>query len=354
MRYLLAFLTFVAARAARQPRRAADLEQEAAVTHRRSIHSPPTSAKEGFPMHVTRRHIVIAVVAAFALFAGAAGGSVATHTLTKRAAKQQRMIRACQNLYNGLLRIPRVGGRCWVGERQLTWNVRGRTGLQGGAGRKGARGALGRTGAAGAPGALGPGGARGLDGSKGDTGPAGAPGADGQAGAQGPLGLQGLQGLQGNPGAQGLQGEKGDAGPEGLQGEKGENGPEGLQGPKGDTGAQGPKGDTGETGAQGPPDASAEAYLRKLGTDTGAAASSSGRECTLGEVMLTAAGVATSGVPAAGQTLQISDNIALFSLIGTAYGGDGKNTFNLPDLRTVTPNYMTYSICVDGIYPSRL
>jgi Phage Tail Collar Domain/Collagen triple helix repeat (20 copies) len=216
-----------------------------------------------------------------------------------------------------------------VGERQLTWNVRGRTGLQGLAGRKGARGALGR------------------------RGPAGAPGADGHAGTQGPQGLQGLQGLQGDPGAQGLQGEEGGAGPQGLQGENGDTGPEGLQGPKGDTGAQGPKGDTGETGAQGPPDASAAAYLRKLGTDTGAAASSRGRECTLGEVMLTAAGVATSGVPAAGQTLQISDNIALFSLIGTTYGGDGKNTFNLPDLRTVTPNYMTYSICVDGIFPSR-
>jgi hypothetical protein len=293
-------------------------------------------------MGVSRRHAFVAAVAAFALFAGAAGGAVARHAIDGHATKNTRVIRACQNLYNGLLRIPRPGGRCWVGERQLTWNVRGRTGLQGPTGRKGARGALGRTGAAGAPGAIGPAGARGLDGSKGDTGPAGAPGADGQAGAQGPTGLEGLQGLQGNPGAQGLQGEKGDTGPEGLQG------------PKGDTGAQGPKGDTGETGAQGPPDASAAAYLRKLGTDTGAAASSKGRECTLGEVMLTAAGVATSGVPAAGQTLQISDNTALFSLIGTAYGGDGKNTFNLPDLRTVTPNYMTYSICVDGIYPSRL
>ncbi len=34
-----------------------------------------------------------------------------------------------------------------------------------------------------------------------------------------------------------------------------------------------------------------------------------------------------------GQLLSISQNQALFSLIGTAYGGDGVQTFGLPDLR---------------------
>ena len=34
-----------------------------------------------------------------------------------------------------------------------------------------------------------------------------------------------------------------------------------------------------------------------------------------------------------GQSLPISQNTALFSLIGTYFGGDGVNTFNLPDLR---------------------
>lgn len=34
-----------------------------------------------------------------------------------------------------------------------------------------------------------------------------------------------------------------------------------------------------------------------------------------------------------GQTLQIATNTALFSLLGTIYGGDGRNTFLLPDLR---------------------
>jgi len=34
-----------------------------------------------------------------------------------------------------------------------------------------------------------------------------------------------------------------------------------------------------------------------------------------------------------GQLLQIASNTALFSLLGTTYGGDGRTTFGLPDLR---------------------
>lgn len=34
-----------------------------------------------------------------------------------------------------------------------------------------------------------------------------------------------------------------------------------------------------------------------------------------------------------GQLLAISQNTALFSLVGTIYGGDGRTTFGLPDLR---------------------
>lgn len=34
-----------------------------------------------------------------------------------------------------------------------------------------------------------------------------------------------------------------------------------------------------------------------------------------------------------GQLLSISQNTALFSLLGTQYGGDGRTTFGLPDLR---------------------
>ncbi|MGJ8656445.1 MAG: phage tail protein [Akkermansiaceae bacterium] len=38
-----------------------------------------------------------------------------------------------------------------------------------------------------------------------------------------------------------------------------------------------------------------------------------------------------------GQLLQIAQNTALFSLLGTIYGGDGRVTFGLPDLKGRTP-----------------
>lgn len=38
-----------------------------------------------------------------------------------------------------------------------------------------------------------------------------------------------------------------------------------------------------------------------------------------------------------GQLLAISQNDALFALIGTTYGGDGQTTFALPDLRSRVP-----------------
>lgn len=37
-----------------------------------------------------------------------------------------------------------------------------------------------------------------------------------------------------------------------------------------------------------------------------------------------------------GQLLPISQNTALFSILGTTYGGDGRTTFALPDLRSRT------------------
>ena len=38
-----------------------------------------------------------------------------------------------------------------------------------------------------------------------------------------------------------------------------------------------------------------------------------------------------------GQILQINDFSALFSLLGTNYGGDGRTTFGLPDFRGRMP-----------------
>ncbi len=41
-----------------------------------------------------------------------------------------------------------------------------------------------------------------------------------------------------------------------------------------------------------------------------------------------------------GQTLPISENEVLFQLIGTTYGGDGEETFNLPNLASRVPMHM--------------
>lgn len=38
-----------------------------------------------------------------------------------------------------------------------------------------------------------------------------------------------------------------------------------------------------------------------------------------------------------GQSLSIAQNQALFSILGTTYGGDGQRAFNLPDLRSRVP-----------------
>lgn len=58
----------------------------------------------------------------------------------------------------------------------------------------------------------------------------------------------------------------------------------------------------------------------------------------LGEIRATAFNFAPTGwALCAGQLLPISQNTALFSLLGTFYGGDGKTTFQLPDLRSRVP-----------------
>ena len=73
----------------------------------------------------------------------------------------------------------------------------------------------------------------------------------------------------------------------------------------------------------------------------------------LGQILLSAnPAVTVGGIAANGQLLQTSQNEALFNLLGTTYGGDGITTFALPDMRSITPNNMTYSICTTGIFPS--
>ncbi len=55
-----------------------------------------------------------------------------------------------------------------------------------------------------------------------------------------------------------------------------------------------------------------------------------------------------------GQILAIQDYQALFSLLGTTYGGDGRTTFALPDLRRLARrSKANYYIALEGIYPPR-
>ena len=58
----------------------------------------------------------------------------------------------------------------------------------------------------------------------------------------------------------------------------------------------------------------------------------------VGEIRMFAGTFAPAGwALCAGQQLPISQYEALFSLLGTTYGGDGQTTFNLPDLRSRAP-----------------
>ena len=60
-----------------------------------------------------------------------------------------------------------------------------------------------------------------------------------------------------------------------------------------------------------------------------------GEEATISEVFFFAGTNTTfrNALPTYGQLLSIAQNSALFSLIGTTFGGDGRTTFALPDMR---------------------
>jgi microcystin-dependent protein len=57
-----------------------------------------------------------------------------------------------------------------------------------------------------------------------------------------------------------------------------------------------------------------------------------------------------------GQLLFISQNTALFSLLGTTYGGDGQSTFALPTAKpifTATGAVLLQCIALQGVFPLR-
>lgn len=63
-----------------------------------------------------------------------------------------------------------------------------------------------------------------------------------------------------------------------------------------------------------------------------------------------------------GRLLSISRHSALFSVVGTAYGGDGMTTFALPDLRERAPAPSparpgpgpSFIIALEGDFPARV
>ena len=62
--------------------------------------------------------------------------------------------------------------------------------------------------------------------------------------------------------------------------------------------------------------------------------STGGADPYIGEIILAGFNFApTRYAPCQGQILSIAQNTALFSLLGTTYGGNGQTTFGLPDLR---------------------
>jgi Microcystin-dependent protein len=77
----------------------------------------------------------------------------------------------------------------------------------------------------------------------------------------------------------------------------------------------------------------------------------------LGMVQLFVFNFAPMGwVQCCGQSLPVAQNQALYSLIGNTFGGNSQN-FQLPDLRGAVPlqlpNFMSYYISTEGLYPTR-
>jgi Phage Tail Collar Domain/Collagen triple helix repeat (20 copies) len=361
--------------------------------------------------------VLVVVTTAIALVVGGLagwGGSTLTSAHTAGSDHQQL---GCVDVANKTITLISPSQSCKSSLLPVVWQTgtakNGATGPAGAKGDTGATGAKGDTGAPGATGATGANGARGATGAKGEAGTAAAKGDPGATGATGDTGATGAKGdtgatgvaawsavstwdettaytpgppasivtyqggayvavvanvgatpsavssswaqiaAPGQIGAQGPQGNPGPAGPAGADGANGTNGTDGTDGAAGAAGSTGPTGPAGPPGPAGPQGTPGNnTFASQFGSNPQAVDGSSGEECTMGEVMLTAGNVA-NGMVADGRILQISTYGALFSLIGTQFGGNGQTTFALPDLRSLAPNGLTYSICYSGLYPVR-
>jgi microcystin-dependent protein len=204
----------------------------------------------------------------------------------------------------------------------------------------------------------------GPEGPKGDPGKGGKDGKDGKDGKPGPKGDPGKDGKDGDPGPGGPQGEKGSKGDEGPPGPDGPAGPPGPDGPAGPAGPDGPDGPPGPAGPPGPDGPAGPAGPPGQVPDATGVAGGSGAHANvqpfvtlnciialegiypsrdgggstdsafIGEVKWFAGDFAPRGWAFCdGQLLSPNDNPALFSILGTTYGGDGRTTFALPDAR---------------------
>ena len=248
----------------------------------------------------------------------------------------------------------------------------------------------------------------GATGAVGPVGPQGIQGIQGIQGFQGAIGPQGIQGIQGNPGNTGATGTIGvvtnwsssatyqlgqvvfcaacssngssyvslisgntSLDPPGNPsawnliaqvGATGATGAAGSTGSAGPAGPAGPVGPAGATGATGPA-ASVPANLTTLSQHLSTnGVSYTGNEtftwpggsCVIGDIVLSVNGYSGGSLlPADGRILPIAPYTAVFSLVGTNFGGNGTSNFALPDLRPFAPQGLQYSICIEGFFPSR-
>ncbi|MEV8252896.1 tail fiber protein [Rhodoglobus sp. NPDC076762] len=269
------------------------------------------------------------------LFAGAAVAAVMLAGCTSQGSSADALQKACVDTTASAIKLIDAADSCGAGFVEAVFMTE--------AAAAGADGAAGIDGTNGINGTDGTAGANGLNGADGTNGINGADGATGARGLTGANGKQGPKGDTGNPGADGADGAVGPAGPQGPQGEIGAAGTQGIQGLTGATGA---------TGAQGP--AGNSLLAAKFGNNTGGAHDSRAVSCTLGTLTLTAATYAGEGLVADGRILPIANHTALFTLLGTTYGGNGTSTFALPNMSDVTPNGMTWMMCHEGSFPQML
>lgn len=72
----------------------------------------------------------------------------------------------------------------------------------------------------------------------------------------------------------------------------------------------------------------------------------------IGQTLVFAFSPNTSGMlECAGQSLSTAQYRLLETLMGTRFGGDGTNNFNLPDLRSIAPAKCSYVMAAQGIFP---